>query len=83
MRIDKGGAMSLMTTAYLLEKYGPRLSVEQMAELLSSTPGAVRNAISADRFPLPTYLEGGRRWCDCRDAAEYFDRCRERARTPA
>ena len=72
--------MSLLTTAWLLERYGPRLNLEQVAEVLGMTAGAVRNQISAERFPVPTYLDQGRRWADARDVATYFDECRARAR---
>lgn len=33
--------MSLMTQSYLLEKYGPRLSVDQLAEVLWFKPQTV------------------------------------------
>ena len=75
--------MSLLSAAYLIERYGLRLNVDQMAEVLGLTPGAVRNQISAETFPLPTYLDGGRRWCDYRDVATYLDSCRVRARAGA
>ena len=67
--------MSLLTQAYLLEKYGPRLSVEQLAQVL----GTLYNTISAGTAPVKTYCDGGRRWADFRDVAEHIDRCREQA----
>jgi len=75
--------MSLLSAAYMLERYGLRLNIEQMAEVLGMSPGAVRNQVSAETFPLPTYLDGGRRWCDYRDVADYLDSCRERAKAKA
>lgn len=71
--------MSLMTQAYLLEKYGPRMNVEQMAEVMSIAPATIYNQISAGRFPIKTYIEGKMRYADLRDVTEYFDQCRERA----
>ncbi len=66
--------MSLLRTAYLLEKYGMRLNVEQLAVELGITPGAVRNQISARTFPIPTYQDQGRRWADAQHVAAYFER---------
>lgn len=39
--------MSLLTQAYLLDTFGPRLTVEQMAQVLGLKPGTVYNQISA------------------------------------
>jgi hypothetical protein len=75
--------VSFLSAAYLVDRYGLRLSVEQLGEVLDITPGAVRNQVSAGRFPIPTYLDGGRRWADYRDVAEYLDRLRSTARGEA
>ena len=71
--------MGLLTQAYLLEKYGPRLSVEQLAQVLGVAKGTLYNTISAGTSPIKTYCDGGRRWADFRDVAEHIDRCREQA----
>lgn len=71
--------MSLMTQAYLLEKYGPRLNVDQVAEVLGIAVGSIYNQISVGQFSLPTYVDGKRRWADYRDVATYLDACREKA----
>lgn len=71
--------MSLMTQAYLLEKYGPRMNVDQLAEVMSIAPATIYNQISAGRFPIKTYIEGKMRYADLRDVVEYFDQCRRRA----
>jgi predicted DNA-binding transcriptional regulator AlpA len=63
----------------LIETYGPRLNIEQLATVLGITKGAVYNQISAERFPIATYVDGGKRWADCRDVAEHFEQCRQRA----
>ena len=75
--------MSFLSSAYLVDRFGLRLSVENLAEVLDITPGAVRNQVSAGRFPIPTYLDGGRRWADYRCVAEYLDRMRKTARGEA
>lgn len=71
--------MSLMLYAYLLEKYGPRLSMEQLAIELGVARNTVYNQVSAGTFSVPTYTDGGKRWADARDVAAYFDACRARA----
>lgn len=68
--------MSLLIQAYLLDKYGPRLSVEQLAEVLSLKTGTLYNQISAGTCSVPTYVDCGRRWADFRDVAEAFDNMR-------
>lgn len=61
--------MSLMTQAYLLEKYGPRLAIEHLAEVLGMAKGTIYNQISAQTFPVPTYVDAKQRWADYRDVA--------------
>lgn len=73
--------MSLLTQAYLLDKYGPRLNVEQLAEVLGMAVGTIYNQVGASRFPIPTYVDGKARWADYRDVATYLDDCRARAGT--
>lgn len=71
---------SLVTQMIVAERYGMRLSVEQLADVLGLTKGAVYNQVSAGTFPIPTYLDGGKRWADYQHVAEYFDVCRARAK---
>lgn len=75
--------MSLLTHAYLLETYGLRLNVEQLAQVLGLSAGTIYNQISAGRFPVPTYVDGKARFADYRDVATYLDQCRARAATQA
>lgn len=70
--------MSLVTQAFVLEKYGIRLNTKQLAEVLGrKSDGSIRNAISAGTFQIRTYLDDGRRWADYRDVAAYLDSLRE------
>lgn len=69
--------MSLMTQAWILDKYGPRLSVEQLAEILCISRSTINNQICQNVFPVATYREVGKRWADYRDVDAYLDRCRE------
>lgn len=75
--------MSLLTQAYLLERYGPRLTVEQLAEALQIGKSTIHNRIGKETFEIPTYLDCNTRFADVRDVATYLDACRERAKTPA
>ncbi|MBB6319280.1 hypothetical protein [Paraburkholderia tropica] len=75
--------MSLLTRAYILEKFGVRLSVPQLAQLLSMAEGTVRNQISAEVFPIPTYKEGSARFAPYEAVADYLDRMSEQARQKA
>lgn len=71
---------SLITQAFLVERYGLRLNMEQLAEVLGITKGAVYNQISAGTCQVITYIDGGKRWADYRDVAEHIDRCRAMAK---
>lgn len=72
--------MSLMLQAYLLEKYGPRLGTEELAEVLGMSPRTLGNKLYRNEVPVPTYKDSGKVWADCRDVAEYLDACRAKAK---
>lgn len=74
--------MSFLSQAYLLEKYGLRLTTEQLAEALGMAHGTLRNKISAGTLTVPTYLDGGTRYADYRDVAAYMDEKRKQAHEP-
>ena len=69
--------MSLVTQAFIVERYGLRLNAEQLAEVLGLTKSALYNQISAGTCPVKTYLDAGKRWADYRDVADYFDTVRQ------
>jgi hypothetical protein len=71
--------VNFLGIAYLIEKYGLRLTLHQLAEALGREESTIRNQLSAETFEIPTYMDGGKRWADVRDVAEYFDRGRARA----
>lgn len=71
---------SLVTQAFMFERYGPRLGIEQLAAVLGMTKGAIYNQVSAETFTIPTYVDGGKRWADYRDVAAHIDACRDRAK---
>lgn len=70
---------SLVTQMIVVEKYGMRLDSKQLAAILNITPGALLNRISDGEMTIPTYKDGGKRFADYRDVAEYIDNCRSRA----
>lgn len=72
--------MSFLTQAYLLEQYGPRLNIKQIAKALGISEGSLRNRLSAGAISLPTYVDGGTRFADARDVAAYLDQCRAGSR---
>jgi hypothetical protein len=67
--------MSLVTQAFVVEKYGIRLNTEQLAEVLGITKPALYNQISAGTCAVPTYVDGGKRWADYRAVAQHLDDC--------
>lgn len=69
--------MSLITQAFIVDRYGLRLKAEQLAEVLGITKAALYNQISAGTCPVKTYVDGGKRWADYRDVAAHLDQCRE------
>ena len=71
--------MSLVTQMFVLEHYGPRLSLEQLAKVLGVSKGSLYNHVTNPDFPVKTYLDGGKRWADYRDVAAHIDRCHARA----
>ncbi len=64
---------------FIAERYGLRLNIEQLANVLGLSKGAIYNQLSGGSFPIATYLDGGKRWADYRDIAEHLDHCRDRA----
>lgn len=75
--------MSFLTTAYLLEKYGPRLGMDEIAEVLRISKGTLHNRIYRGEIDLRTYLDGGKRYADVTDLAGYLDLMRGRAASRA
>jgi hypothetical protein len=73
--------VSLFIHAYLLDKYGPRLTLKQLAEVLQVSDKGLQNRIR--RLPLRTYVDQGQRFADVRDVVQYLDDRRENAETQA
>lgn len=75
--------MSLLSQAIIAERYGLRLTLDQLADALTMSKNTIYNQVSAGTFPVPTYLDGNKRFADYRDVATYLDACRARATTQA
>ena len=71
--------MSLVTQAFIVEKYGVRLDTDQLAEFLGISPGSLRNQLAAGICQIKTYRDGKKRWADYRDVAAYLDELRAQA----
>jgi hypothetical protein len=72
-----------MLTAYLLEKYGPRLGREDLAQVIGTTPRTLENKAYRGTLGVTTYRDQGKLWADARDVAAYLDECRARAKADA
>lgn len=72
--------VSILAQMVLIEKHGLRVDLEGLASILDTTPPNLRRMISAHTLQIPTYIDGGRRWADVRDVADYFDLRRQEAR---
>lgn len=75
--------MSFFTQAWLLENYGPRLTIPEIAKVLGMAEKTLRNRLSERKMTLPLYVDHGVRCADYRDVAQYLDDCRDRAKIPA
>lgn len=69
------------TVQYLLEEYKSwTINSDALAEITHmESAKCVTNAISAGRFPIPTYRANGRRVADVRAVAAYLDKQHEDA----
>lgn len=74
---------ALLKEAWLLEKYGVRLGMKQLAEVMQLGFSTVNNRLSDGTLGVRTYLDGGRRFADVRDVAEYLEALREKASAAA
>ena len=69
--------------ALLFEKYGPRLTMEQLAAVLGIHPASIYNLLSSGELPIPTYKEGSRRFAACDAVAQYLDGMAKTAKVQA
>ncbi len=65
--------------ALFLKHQRMRLTLEEVAGELDIAKSTAYNLLAAERFPVPTYVEGNRRYADVRDVGAYLDLRREDA----
>lgn len=70
--------MSMLTHLFLLETYGPRMSLAEVARVLKRERQTIYNQISAGTFEIPTYKVRGERFADAADVAKHLDESRQR-----
>lgn len=63
----------LTTRAMIVDRYGLRLSIDQVAEILSISPSSIYNMLTLGTFPIRTYKDGGRRFASYEAVADYLD----------
>lgn len=68
--------MSFMITAYLMEKYGPLLTIPELAEVLKLKEGTVKNKISKQEITIPVLKMGDRTVFLAEDVSDYVDELR-------
>lgn len=74
--------MSLLHEAIVVEKYGLRLTMDQLADALGIAVNTIYNQIAQGTFKVQTYLDG-KRYADYRDVAAYLDQMRASANLQA
>lgn len=55
-----------------------RLNTADLARVLCFHPYSIRNRIAKGIFPIPTYVDGTKRFADLRDVAAYLDGLRNK-----
>lgn len=71
---------AMLTTLLLFDKYGPRMSLDQVGDALGFATGTLYQRLAHGKLEIPTYVDGKMRFADTRDVAEYLDKLREQAR---
>ena len=69
-----------LTRAYILEKYGVRLDMDQLASLLRISKHTLYKQKSDGNLGFAMYTENGRCFADYEEIAKYLDKKSEEAR---
>jgi hypothetical protein len=72
--------MKLATRAMIVDRYGMRVTMEQLAEILRLTPHTVYQQAVDGSLPIRTYKEGNRRFASYEAVADYLDAMDEQAK---
>lgn len=81
MSVSEAVRNPLMTRAALIDRYGLRLTMEQLGEVLGYKPQSLYNMIADGDLKIATYKEGNRRYASYDAVADYLDSMAELART--
>lgn len=75
--------MSLFTTVFLMEKYGPLMDDEDLASILRIKPGTLRNKVSAETLGVKPIKAGQGLLFAVEDVAALIDTLRGEAKAQA
>jgi len=64
--------MQFLTEAWLLNRYGARLTIQELAEVLKVNIKTVQNRLSQGELPIKTYNDSGR-FVTYEDVAAYLN----------
>jgi excisionase family DNA binding protein len=68
--------MSLMVTAHLLDKYGPVLTTDELAQVLKISINTLYNKMSSKEIDIPKIKNGKNVWFHAEDVARYVEALR-------
>lgn len=71
--------MTMLTHLWLLETYGPRLTMDELAKVLKRERQTIYNQLSAGTFEVKTYKVRGERFADAADVAKHLDEAKSTA----
>ncbi len=57
----------------LIERYGPMMSINDLAEFFGMSKGAIYNKLSKDTFEVPTFKMGGRLVAETADVVQFVN----------
>lgn len=72
--------MSMLTTIYLMERYGPLLTEDEVGEVLNMSGKTVRNQRAQGRFQIPTAEGASGVQFHAADVADHIDSMRAAAK---
>jgi hypothetical protein len=58
---------------YLLERYGPTMTLDQFGEIIKKATRSLYNDISRGTFPIPSYKVGSRHVLSTHDVITFMD----------
>lgn len=69
----------MSTLEMLVQRYGVTLSLKELGQVIKMSPASIRNAVNAERFPIPTHRCGKARIARADQVAAYLDRITSRS----